>query len=108
MVTIIGYKTRTKGNGESFNCLILQGGAEVHTSTTTGKHILNSRRASIVSSLDEEACKDLIGTKIPGTIEKVAVNEYPYQLPGTNEVVILKHTYEYSPQNEINFEIGKN
>jgi hypothetical protein len=100
MVTITDYKTRKKDNGESFNVLILQGGAEVHKSEVTGKNIVNSRKASVISSLDDESCKALIGTKLPGSIEKVAVPEYPFQVPGTNEVIILKHSFEYNPAEE--------
>lgn len=110
MVTIIDYKTRRKDNGESFNVLILQGGAEVHRSQTNGKNILSLRKASIITLLDNEACKNLIGSKLPGTIEKVPVEEYSYQIPGTEEFIKLKHSFEYNPDalsEDIHFAVGK-
>jgi len=110
MVTVIDYKTRKKDNGETFNVLILQGGAEVNRSQSTGKNILSLRKASIITQLDDEACKGLIGSKLPGTIEKVPVEEYSYQIPGTEEIIKLKHSYEYNPDSspeEIHFAVGK-
>lgn len=98
MVTITDFKSRKKSDGETFNVLIVQGGAEVHRSQATGKNIINSRKASVITSLDDDECKNLIGTKLPGTIEKVTVDEYLYQIPGTEEIITLKHSFEYNPE----------
>lgn len=111
MVTILDFKTRTKQDGEKFNVLILQGAAEVHKSQSNGKSILSLRKTSIITSLDDEACKSLIGTKLPGSIEKVPVEEYNYQIPGTDEMIKLNYSYEYNPEpsntDEISMEVGK-
>lgn len=98
MVTITDFKTRKKGGGETFNVLIVQGGAEVHRSQATGKNIINSRKASVITSLDDDECRNLIGSKLPGTIDKVPVDEYLYQIPGTTDIVMLKHSFEYNPE----------
>ncbi len=43
-------------------------------------------------------CKQLIGTKLPGKIEKVPCEEYEFAIPGTEEVVKLNHAYKYSAE----------
>jgi hypothetical protein len=34
---------------------------------------------------------------LPGNIEKMKCDPYEYSIPGSNETVILKHTFVYNP-----------
>lgn len=96
MVTVINYVVRQNKEGESFCSLVIQGGLEMIVSKQTGKFYATARKTSIPSTLDEATCKNLIGSKIPGTIIKVECEEYEFQTENNGEVITLNHTYEYS------------
>lgn len=96
MVKIIGYQKRTKKDGESFFVLNLLGGVEVTTSQN-GKAYLSARKANMICPFDEETCKNVIGDKLPGTIEKQACTPYEYTIPQTGETVELDYSYVYNP-----------
>ena len=81
MVQVIDYKARTSAAGEPFFALILQGGIELIQSQTTGQFYATARKASIVSTFNEGMCQKLIGTELPGTIERVSFPEYEWQVP---------------------------
>lgn len=96
MVTIIDYRERTSEDGKAFFALILQGSVEIIQSEETGNFYATARKASISSTFDELTCKQLIGSKLPGTVEKIECEAYDYQIPGTEEMVSLTHTYRYN------------
>lgn len=96
MVTVVNYSKRSKANGETFFSLGLVGGLEAHVSQTSGKPYLTARKCSMISPFDEETCKSLIGSKLPGAINKVPCEPYNYKLP-SGETVELNFTYVYSP-----------
>ncbi|MFT3904000.1 MAG: hypothetical protein QM727_12555 [Niabella sp.] len=92
-VKIVDYKLRESFDGNQFYALVLQGGVEIITSQT-GKQYLTAKRASIPSTFDEDGCKALIGSELPGNIEKVECEAYEF----TNSdggVVTLNFRYEY-------------
>lgn len=97
MVTVTGYTARKNANGETFFVLNLLDGIEVHKSKSTGKNFLFAKRANMVCPFDDETCEQLIGTKIPGTIEKQPTQEYDYLVPGTSKRIKLSHTYVFIP-----------
>ena len=99
MVTITGYSSRKNSKGETFFVLNLLDGIEVHKSQSTGKTYLFAKRANMVCPFDDETCEQLIGTKIPGAIEKQSVAEYDYLIPGTSKRIKLSHTYVFNPEN---------
>lgn len=95
MVTIVGYKTFEKENGENFYCLVVQGGVEAVKSKQTGKTYLTSKTATVPSTFDEQVCSSLIGTKLSGVVKKVETDPYEYTNVETGEVITLNHRFEY-------------
>lgn len=103
-VTIVDFKERSNANGEIFNALILEGDIEMIKSES-GNYYATARRASITSTFTKERCEKLLGTTMPGKIEKVTCPEYEYTLPETGEVVSLTHRYEYLPVENLEDEV---
>jgi hypothetical protein len=97
MVTIVDYKARTSEDGREFNVLILQGDLEMIQSKETGKFYATAKKCSISCTFDDITCSTLIGKTLPGQIEKVEVDPYEYNVPGTDEIITLTHTYFYDP-----------
>lgn len=97
MVTISNYKSATNAEGEEFFLLQLMGGLESVQSKETGRFYLTAKKATISSTFDEKTCQSLIGTQMPGTIQKVEVEPYSYVIEETGEEVQLNHRYEYNP-----------
>ncbi|NYJ26627.1 hypothetical protein [Allomuricauda sp. ARW1Y1] len=98
MVRIIDYKQYTNEDGESFFALELQGGIEMVKSQKTERFYATARKVTIPSTFNEETCKSLIGTEMPGRIVKVETEPYEYTLKETGEVIELSHRYEYQPE----------
>jgi len=98
MVTVSGYKVRQNAEGKDFCVLLLLGGIELVKSSITNQYYATARKASITSTLPEEVCKNIIGTKLPGAIERQECEAYEYALPETGEVVTLNHRYVYNPK----------
>ena len=95
MVRILNYQKRTTEEGKEFFTLELQGGIEMVKSQETGKFYLTARKISISSTFDEVTCKSLIGTELPGSVQKVECDPYEYTIRETGEVISLSHRYEY-------------
>ena len=98
MVRIINYKERVREDGEPFFVLELQGGIQMVKSQQTNKFYVTAKKATIPSTFDEVTCKALIGTELPGTIEKVECDPYEYTIKDTGEVIQLDYRYEYSEE----------
>lgn len=98
MVTIVNYKERLKDDGSSFFVLELQGGIEMTQSKTTGMFYATAKKAIIPSTFDEVTCQGLIGTQIPGSIEKQDCEPYEYVVQETGEEIILSHRWVYVPE----------
>lgn len=101
MVRIINYVERVAEDGRSFFVLELQGGLEMIKSKTTGQFYATAKKASMSSTFDEETCKALIGTEMPGKIEKEQCDTYEYTIKDTGEIIELSHRYVYQPEEEI-------
>ncbi len=97
MVTIISHKQSHNKDGKEFNSLVLQGGVEAVQSKETNRFYLTARRATISSTFDADTCKSLIGTKLPGTIEKVKSEPYDYTIESTGESITLDYSWDYNP-----------
>ena len=95
MVTILGYKTFEKENGENFYCLVVQGGIEAVKSQQTGKTYITARTVDVPTTFDEQTCSGLIGEKISGAVKKVATDPYDYTVTETGEIIQLNHRYEF-------------
>ena len=98
MVRIIDYKTRTSEDGKEFFTLEIQGGIEMVLSQTTGNFYATARKSSITTTFNEQTCKALIGTEMPGSIEKQECEPYEYTVEDTGEIITLTHKYMYVPE----------
>ncbi len=98
MVRIVNYQQRQTEDGRTFFVLELQGGIEMVKSQETGKFYVTARKATISSTFDELTCKALIGSELPGAVEKVACDPYEYTVKETGEVITLSHRFEYVEQ----------
>ena len=100
MLTIINFEKRQSASGKEFFSLILQGGVEMVRSAETGQYYATIKRCSVTSTLDEEACKAMVGEQLDGKIEKVQCSPYEFVIPQTGEVVELSHRWSYVPSVE--------
>jgi hypothetical protein len=98
MVTIVDYKLRMADSENPFYALLVQGGVEMVRSKETGKFYATARTASIPSTFNEEQCMAVLGTKLPGKIERVACEPYEYTIAETGEVISLDHSFVYNPE----------
>ena len=95
MVSVIGYQSVEKENGEDFLMLVLQGGIEAVKSQATGKMYFTARTVKVPATFDEATCKSLIGSQFEGTIVKVPSDSYEYTIKETGEIVTINHRYEF-------------
>jgi hypothetical protein len=95
MVKIIEVKTVKKPTGEEFNMLVVQGGIEPLVSKKTGKIYFTMRKASVSTTLDAATCKVLVGSELPGSIEKIECDPYEYTVKETGEILKLSHNWQY-------------
>jgi hypothetical protein len=100
MVKIIDWVKRQNKEGEDFNALIIQGGLEMVKSTKTGRYYATAKKASVTSTLDDQTCQELIGEKIPGSVQKVECEPYEFTLKETGEVITLNHRWLYLKEGE--------
>ena len=98
MVRIISYKKRQREDGTDFYLLEVQGGIEMVLSKTSGQYYATAKKATVSTTFDEETCKGLIGTQMPGKISKIKTEPYAYTIRETGEVVTLEHRYIYLPE----------
>lgn len=101
MVTVINFIERRRQDGSSFFVLEVQGGLEMVRSEKTGNFYATIKKTFIPSTFDENTCQAIIGTQIPGSIEKVETESYEYTIKDTGEVIKLKHRFEYNPEENI-------
>jgi len=101
MVTIVDYKTyQREDDGTEFHALVVQGGLEVVKSKETEKNYFTAKTARVACTFNEETCKQLIGTELPGRIQKVETEPYEYVIPETGEMITLTHRNEYVSEDE--------
>ena len=100
MVKVIAFEKRTSADGRKFNVLILQGGIDLVKSKRTGKSYLTAHKVIIVCTMDEESAREQVGTKLHGTIQKVACEPYEFTIPQSGEKIMLDYTFQYSPETE--------
>jgi hypothetical protein len=98
MVRVINAHLRTGEQGQ-YVSLELQGDITLVQSQNTGRFYATAKRCFIFSTFDEEIAKKLIGTEMPGTIERVECEAYDYTVPETGEVIKMGYTYAYCPPN---------
>jgi hypothetical protein len=95
MVTIIGVEERFTPKGD-FKVIVLQGKVSVAVSETTGRPYLTARKTSIPFTFSEEFAQTLVGTQLPGDIERMECEEYEFQVPGQKKKLKFTHRYQYN------------
>jgi hypothetical protein len=102
MVRIVDFKNIKPETGKEFNMLVVQGGIEPLVSKTTGRIYFTMRKANVSTTFDAATCKSLVGTELPGTVEKTTCEPYDYTVPETGEVLNLKHNWQYVDKDFMN------
>lgn len=101
MVTVINFKERNKEDGTSFFVLEIQGGLEMVRSQSTGQFYATAKKAYLPSTFDAMTCQALVGTQMPGSIEKEECEPYEYTVQSTGEIITLSHRYCYVPEEAV-------
>lgn len=101
MVTISNYKERQREDGTSFYALEIQGGIDLVMSQTTGQYYATSKRAYLACTFNAQTCEALIGTQIPGAIEKQTCEPYQHVVKETGETIVLNHRWVYAPESMV-------
>ena len=105
MVTISSYEKRQGTDGNEFFVLILQGNVEFVFSQKTGLPYATASKCSMPTTFDEATCQSMIGKQMPGSIQRVQLEEsYDYTIPRTGETIQLDYNYAYSPLENSNVE----
>jgi hypothetical protein len=95
MVKIVGIEERFTKKGD-FKVIVLQGKVEVAISQTTGRPYLTARKTSVPFTFSEEFAQSLVGTELPGEIDRVECEEYEFQVPGTKKKLTFSHRFQYN------------
>ncbi len=101
MVRIVDYKSYQNNEGEDFFVLVVQGDISVVKSKESGRTYLTKQIAKVSCTFDEETCKGLVGTEIPGRIVKVEVDPFEYTNEETGEVIVLTHQNQLISDEEV-------
>ena len=97
MVRVTDYHAVKNERGETFYALSIQGGVELVRSEETGNFYATARKTRITTTFNEETCKSLVGSELPGKVVKYESEPYEYAIPDTGEVITLEHKYSYMP-----------
>jgi len=100
MVRIVSYAERHNAMGEVFYALILQSGIEMVKSNNTGRYYATAKQASVTSTFDEESCRRLVGSEIPGSIKRLPCDPREFTVPETGEVITITNRWEYVKEGE--------
>lgn len=98
MVTVTNYAIRQRKDGTEFISLELTGNVELIQSSNSGKFYATVRKCSIPSTFGKEVAESLLGSKIPGSIERVTVEPYEFVNPRNGEIMQLQHSYAYQAE----------
>ena len=101
MVKVKNYHVRQSNDGEKYISLELEGDVSFVQSQNTGRFYATTKRCFMYAALDEATAKGLIGTQMPGTIERVPCEPYEYTVPDTGEVKTLSYSYEFRPADAV-------
>lgn len=108
MVRIVNYKKRQAEDGKEFFVLEITGGIEMVMSNSTGQFYATAKKAYLASTFDEETCKALVGSEMPGSIIKAECEPYEYTIRDTGEVITLNYRYVYLPEQMGNLQADVN
>lgn len=97
MVTVKQYHVRKSDDGSEYISLELTGDVCFVQSQNTGRFYAAAKRCFMFAALDEPTALSLVGSKMPGSIERVACDPYEYTIESTGEVLSLAYSYVYKP-----------
>lgn len=100
MVQVTGYRQVETEDGDVYVRLTLSGSLSMVKSDKTGNYYATVRRCSISSTFDETTAKGIVGSTMPGSIQKEDCEPYQYVIPDTGEEITLTHRWVYSEQSE--------
>lgn len=95
MVKVIDYKKSFNNEGKEFISLKVQGGVEAIQSKNSGKMYLTAKCAYVPCTFDEQTAHELIGSTLPGKVQRVESDPFEYTVKDTGEVITLTYRYEY-------------
>jgi hypothetical protein len=102
MVSVTGFRIVETEEGEKYVRLVLSGDLEMVRSENTGNFYATTRRATISSKFDEDTSQKMIGKELPGTIERVEVDPYEFELDdGTKIQIAHRWIYQESKVKDI-------
>jgi hypothetical protein len=96
MVRVIKAHERSNEKG-TYVTLELQGDIVMVQSQNSGRFYATAKRCFIFSTFDMRTAETLIGSQMPGSIERIECETYDYTIAETGEVIKLAHTYGYVP-----------
>ena len=98
MVKVISTETKVNPKTkENYNVIVLMGNVEVLKSKSTGKPYITAKKVTVPTTLNREQANELVGSTLPGTIEKVDCAEYEIKMPNSNKKIKINHTFQFTP-----------
>lgn len=98
MIQITNVKIVPTNDGKELISFVIEGGIELVQSATTSKFYAKGKKALLNTSLSKSAAEAMIGSSIPGSIQRVPSEPYEYVIKETGEKIMLHHSYTYSPE----------
>ena len=98
MVQVVNYALRTTKEGREFYVLILQGGLSLVQSRQTGNFYATVKQCSIPSTFDANTAKQMIGERVPGSVQKKECEPYEFTSKTTGEILSLDYRWVYVPE----------
>ena len=95
MVTITGYSTREGVGGKTSLFLHVESDLIPKSSKSSGRTYFITRKAKVLSAIDEELAQQLIGHTLPGNITKQEVEPFEVTDYNTGESKMLHHRNMY-------------
>lgn len=104
MVNVVGFETRENAETkENYSVLILQDEPEILVSKSSGKPYVSAKRASIPCALGKNQAQALVGTELPGRIDRVSVTPFDVTLPSAKKVKVST-AFQFIPPEQVKSE----
>lgn len=98
MVQVKDYAIRQTKDGREFIALILQGGLSLVQSRQSGNFYATVKSCSIPSTFDEETAKQMVGERVPGSVQRKSCDPYEFTSKTTGEIMQLNYRWVYVPE----------
>jgi hypothetical protein len=98
MVTVKSVVERMGKDEKPFIALEITGDIELVQSQETGRFYATIRRTFMSSTFDKATAEAFIGKQMPGNVVRMASDPYEFTVPETGEVIELKHSWVYQPE----------